>query len=225
MQTVYFRDWGNIPYADAWKKQQEHFTEALVAKRDKEECNYLFFCEHPHVYTLGKSGDEQNLLMNHIQLMAKEATFHKVDRGGDITYHGPGQIVGYPIINLALWGIGVREYIYKLEESIIKTLEKYQLKGERLEGATGVWLDVGTPKVRKICAIGVKVSRHITMHGFAFNINTDLKYFDYINPCGFTDKGVTSLAKEIGENLDIEELKKEVLTNIAQQFEMQLQHG
>lgn len=225
MPTVQFEDWKRIPYAEAWEKQKEHFAEALQARREQRECNYLIFCEHPHVYTLGKSGDEHNLLMNHIQLMAKEATFHKVDRGGDITYHGPGQLVGYPIINLGLWKIGVKEYIYKLEESIIQTLKNYNIKGQRLEGATGVWLDIETPQARKICAIGVKVSRHITMHGFAFNINTDLKYFDYINPCGFTDKGVTSLAKEIGGNLNIEELKKEVLTNIAQQFEMQLQHG
>lgn len=222
MLKVQFEDWKQIPYAEAWEKQQEYFAQALQAKREQRECNYLIFCEHPHVYTLGKSGDEQNLLMNHIQLMAKEATFHKVDRGGDITYHGPGQIVGYPIINLALWQIGVKEYIWKIEESIIQTLKKYDLQGQRLEGATGVWLEIGTPKVRKICAIGVKVSRHITMHGFAFNIDTDLKYFDYINPCGFKDKGVTSLSQEIGKQANTEQLKREVRANIAQQFEMQL---
>lgn len=225
MPKVSFKDWGLTPYTEAWELQQRLFAEALHAKRMQKECNYLIFCEHPHVYTLGKSGHEQNLLVNHIQLLAKDATFHKVDRGGDITYHGPGQIVGYPILNLALWNIGVREYIYKLEESIIQTLKNYNIIGERLEGATGVWLDTNTPNVRKICAIGVKVSRHITMHGFAFNVNTDLNYFNYINPCGFTDKGVTSLAKEIGKQVAIGSLKEELLTNIIHQFEMQLQHG
>ncbi|MBS9768075.1 MAG: lipoyl(octanoyl) transferase LipB [Flavobacteriaceae bacterium] len=222
MQKVQFEDWGIIAYEQAWQRQQELFAKALTAKREQKECNYLVFCEHPNVYTLGKSGKEQNLLLNHIQLMAKDATFHKVDRGGDITYHGLGQIVGYPILNLANWKIGVREYIDRLEESIIKTIEPYGLKGERLEGATGVWLDVGKPTVRKICAIGVKVSRHITMHGFAFNINTDLKYFDYINPCGFTDKGATSLAKELGHEIDINKIKKELLTQLTTAFEMQL---
>lgn len=225
MPTVKFKDWGLTPYGESWKRQQEYFDYALQAKREGKECNYLVFCEHPHVYTLGKSGDEHNLLINQIQLSTKEASFYKIDRGGDITYHGPGQIVGYPIINLANWGMGVKEYIFKIEESIIQTLKKYNLQGERLDGATGVWLDVGTPNVRKICAIGVKVSRHITMHGFAFNVNTDLDFFGYINPCGFTDKGVTSLAKELGYNLDIAKVKKELLANIAHQFEMELQHG
>lgn len=224
MPKVQFEDWGRIPYAEAWEKQQTHFNKALQSKRAQEVCNYLIFCEHPHVYTLGKSGDEQNLLMNHIQLIAKEASFHRVDRGGDITYHGPGQIVGYPILNLELWQIGVKEYIYKLEESIIQTLKKYNLQGQRLKGATGVWLDINTAQVRKICAIGIKVSRHITMHGFAFNCKTDLKYFDYINPCGFKDKGVTSLSKELGREVDIAQLKREVRTCIGQQFEMQWQH-
>ncbi len=222
MPKVHFKDWGTIAYGEAWKKQQEIFAEALNAKREQKALHHLVFCEHSHVYTLGKSGDENNLLLNHIQLMAKDAEFHKVDRGGDITYHGPGQIVGYPIINLMDWGIGIKEYIYRLEESIIQTLKPYGIESERLEGATGVWIDANTPKARKICAIGVKVSRHITMHGFAFNINTDLKYFDYINPCGFTDKGVTSLAKELGREMPIEEIKKELLANIAKQFEMEL---
>ncbi len=225
MPSVHYKDWGLTSYTEAWQKQQELFSEALEAKRQQKERNFLIFCEHPHVYTLGKSGQEQNLLLNHIQLMAKEATFHKVDRGGDITYHGPGQIVGYPILNLGVWNIGIKEYIYRLEESVIKTLKKYNLRGERLENATGVWIDSQTPQARKICAIGVKVSRHITMHGFAFNINTDLKYFDYINPCGFTDKGVTSLSKETGKKIDIEQIKSELLSNITQEFEMQLNHG
>ncbi|PVX50738.1 lipoyl(octanoyl) transferase [Balneicella halophila] len=224
MPNVHFRDWGLIPYEEGWKKQQQYYDKVLQAKRQDKACNYLVFCEHPHVYTLGKSGDEHNLLMNHIQLSAKDATFYKVDRGGDITYHGPGQIVGYPIINLAIWKFGVKEYIHRLEESIIQTLQNYDIKAERLNDATGVWLDVGTPMERKICAMGVKVSRHITMHGFAFNINTDLKYFDYINPCGFKDKGVTSLAQELGKDIDIKLVKQKLLSHIASQFKMQLQY-
>ena len=149
--------------------------------------NYLLFVEHPHVYTLGKSGDQDNMLMNSIQLQAKDATFYKIDRGGDITYHGPGQLVAYPILDLELFSLGVKAYVEKLEDVIINTIARYGLEGHRMKGATGVWLDPEVlGKARKICAIGIKVSRYISMHGFAFNINTDLNYFDYINPCGFT---------------------------------------
>lgn len=222
MVEVKYIDWGTIAYEKAWKQQQELFFKALEARREDKEENYLVFCEHPHVYTLGKSGDEQNLLINHIQLMAAEATFHKVDRGGDITYHGFGQIVSYPILNLSCWKMGVKEYIHTIEESVIETLKAYGIEGGRLEGAIGVWIDVGKPNVRKICAIGVKVSRHITMHGLAFNINTDLKYFQYINPCGFIDKGVTSLAKELGRPIDIEEAKERLKDNMVKCFNMNL---
>lgn len=220
MQTVHFEDWRSIEYGDAWHKQQEYLEKVLSARDENKSLNYLIFCEHPHVYTLGKHGDEHNMLLNRLQLMANNATFHKVDRGGDITYHGPGQIVGYPILNLYDWNIGIKEYVFRLEQSIIDTLSQYGIRAERLAGATGVWLDTETPFTRKICAIGVKVSRHITMHGFAFNVNTDLNYFNYINPCGFTDKGVTSLAKELGGEVDIEEVKNRLKNRLKEVFKM-----
>ncbi|HOW10634.1 MAG TPA: lipoyl(octanoyl) transferase LipB [Bacteroidales bacterium] len=179
----------------------------------------LIFVEHPHVYTLGKSGSENNLLIDHIQLQAKGASFVKTDRGGDITYHGPGQIVGYPIFDLEKIGIGLKEYIFCLEEAIIDTLREFGITGSRLDGATGVWLDPDTKgKARKICAIGVKASRYVTMHGFAFNVNTDLNYFNYINPCGFTDKGVTSLERELGNRQDFENVKLLVRENLGKIF-------
>ncbi len=222
MRKTRFTDLGVISYEEAWEYQEKYFAKALKAKKESGVENLLIFCEHPHVYTLGKSGDEQNLLLNHIQLMAKEASFHKVNRGGDITYHGPGQLVGYPIIDLEQFGLGVKDYIRELEASVIRLLKDYDIQGKRLEGATGVWLDVGKPTARKICAIGVKVSRWITMHGFALNVNTDLKYFDYINPCGFIDKGVTSIAKEKGKIIDEEELKERLKLYLAETFKMEL---
>lgn len=221
MATVLFEDWGYIEYAAAWETQQQRLNDVLAARESGRALNYLVFCTHPHVYTLGRHGDEHNLLLNRLQLMANDATFHKVDRGGDITYHGPGQIVGYPIFDLYDWNIGVKEYVHRLEQSIIDTLAQYGVVGERLDGATGVWLDTGTPRARKICAIGVKVSRHVTMHGFAFNVNTDLKYFNFINPCGFTDKGVTSLSKELGREMDMDEVKNRLRTVMNSVFDLQ----
>jgi len=183
----------------------------------------LIFVEHPHVYTLGKSGSENNLLLDYIQLQAKDASFYRIDRGGDITYHGPGQIVGYPIFDLDAINIGLKEYIYRIEEAIIKTLAEYGLEASRLEGGTGVWLDPElTGKARKICAIGVKASRYVTMHGFAFNVNTSLEYFNFINPCGFTDKGVTSLEKELGEKQDFESVKAMVKRKLEQIFDLEV---
>jgi len=208
-----------MDYQQTWDLQKEMHSNVLQSKTDgtdNNRKNYLLFCEHPHVYTLGKSGSENNLLINQLQLQAKNATFYKTDRGGDITYHGPGQIVGYPILDLESLGIGVKEYVHRIEETIIETLKEYSIQSERLEGATGVWLESKTKKVRKICAIGVKVSRAITMHGFAFNVNTDLNYFNFINPCGFTDKSVTSLEKELGNKQDIEEVK----THLKKNFEI-----
>lgn len=202
-------DWGLIEYNDAWQKQEDIFNETLLQKQNNEQTqNYLILCEHPHVYTLGKSGNEQNLLLNYIQLQAKNAQFVHTNRGGDITYHGPGQIVGYPIFDLENFEIGLKQYIYNIEEAVILTLDKYNIQSERLSGASGVWLDVGKPTCRKICAIGVRSSKFVTMHGFALNVNTQLEYFNYINPCGFTDKGVTSLEKELGLKIDVEEVKK-----------------
>lgn len=201
-------DWGLIEYNQAWEKQEAIFAETISRKiQGLETANFLVFCEHPHVYTLGKSGDEQNLLLNYIQLQANNAQFVHTNRGGDITYHGPGQIVGYPIFDLANFGIGLKEYINRIESCIIELLQQYNIQSERLEGATGVWLDTGTKQARKICAIGVRSSRYVTMHGFALNINTDLSYFGHINPCGFTDKGVTSLEKETGKKQDINSIK------------------
>lgn len=205
---IQYLDWGLVEYNVAWAKQEQLFNNSIELKLNNLPTeNYLVFCEHPHVYTLGKSGDEHNMLLNYIQLQAKDAIFVKTNRGGDITYHGPGQLVGYPIFDLSNFGLGLKQYIYNVEEAIIKTLAFYDIRSTRLDGATGVWLDVGLPTCRKICAIGVRSSRFVTMHGFALNVNTDLNYFNYINPCGFIDKGVTSMEKELGSKIDFEELK------------------
>ena len=179
----------------------------------------MLFCEHDPVLTIGKSGKDSNLLIPEARLQALGVSYYHINRGGDITYHGPGQITGYPIFDLETWHIGLKQYIYRLEETIIRFLALYGLKGERLEGATGVWLDPFVAgKARKICAIGVKSSRFVTMHGFALNINTDLNYFSLINPCGFTDKGVTSLAKELGKEQDFEEAKRQLVALFREVF-------
>ncbi|MDA3780834.1 MAG: lipoyl(octanoyl) transferase LipB [Bacteroidales bacterium] len=182
----------------------------------------VLFCEHPHVYTLGKSGQQNNLLVNDEFLRKINAKYYKINRGGDITYHGPGQIVGYPIIDLEKFNLQVKQYIAKLEDSIIYTLKEYNIESGRISGSTGVWLDGESSKARKICAIGVKASRFITMHGFAFNINTDLQYFNHINPCGFLDKGVTSLEKELGKKVDIEDVKDKLKVNMQKVFGMKI---
>lgn len=183
----------------------------------------LLFVEHPHVYTLGQNGSEENLLIDHIQLQTRNAKFYRTNRGGDITYHGPGQIVGYPIFDLETLKISLKEYINRLEEAIIMTVSHFGIPASRLGGATGVWLNADKKgKARKICAIGVRASRYVTMHGFAFNVNTDLSYFDYINPCGFTDKGVTSLEKELGEKQDFEDVKLLVRNNLQEVFNLKL---
>ena len=212
-------DWGLIEYNAAWQKQEALFNNSIERKKNGLSTeNYLVFCEHPHVYTLGKSGDEQNMLLNYIQLQAKDAVFVHTNRGGDITYHGPGQLVGYPIFDLENFGIGLKKYIYNIEEAVIQMLSNYGIKGERLDGASGVWLDVGGRTCRKICAIGVRSSKFVTMHGFALNVNTNLEYFNYINPCGFTDKGVTSLEKELGGKVDMEMLKETLRKKISSVF-------
>lgn len=217
---VKFHDLGRINYRDAWLYQEKLLNEGICLKQaEQHPINHLIFCEHNHVYTLGKSGSEQNLLIREEFLKSLGAEFIKTNRGGDITYHGPGQLVGYPVFDLTQFRLGVKAYIEKLEECIIQTLTQFGLKGERLKGATGVWLDANDPlKARKICAIGVRISRQITMHGFAFNINTDLNYFNYINPCGFTDKSVTSLQKELGKRIDIDNVKKLVKFHFAEVF-------
>lgn len=221
-QHTSFIDLGLIEYRKAWDYQEMLFQENLKNKMTgKPTSNHLIFCEHDHVYTLGKSGSENNLLVHNKQLQKLGVTFIKTNRGGDITYHGPGQIVGYPILDLENFGLGVKTYIHQLEESIIHVLDIYGIKGERLEGATGVWLDSKIPgKARKICAIGVRASRHITMHGFAFNINTDLKFFQMINPCGFTDKQVTSMEQETGHKMDFEKMKLQTKEKLDEVFGM-----
>ncbi|MEI7504089.1 MAG: lipoyl(octanoyl) transferase LipB [Paludibacter sp.] len=217
--NIEFIDWHTIEYNEAWAKQEALFNSSIQLKQQNLSTNnYLVFCEHPHVYTLGKSGDEHNMLLNYIQLQAKDATFVKTNRGGDITYHGPGQLVGYPIFDLANFSLGLKQYIYNVEEAIINTLLQYNIVSQRLDGSTGVWLDVGLPTCRKICAIGVRSSRFVTMHGFALNVNTDLSYFGHINPCGFIDKGVTSMEKELGGKVDMEQLKSRLRIAIEQLF-------
>jgi lipoyl(octanoyl) transferase len=217
--TVQFIDWGLTDYNDARTKQELLFNDTIEKKlQGRSTDNYLVFCEHPHVYTLGKSGDEHNLLLNYIQLQAQDATFVRTNRGGDITYHGPGQVVGYPIFDLANFNLGLKQYIHYIEESIIHTLALYNIPSTRLEGATGVWLDVGKPACRKICAIGVRSSRFVTMHGFALNVNTNLTYFSHINPCGFVDKGVTSMEKELGGKVNMDELKSILRNELEKLF-------
>jgi len=215
-------DIGTMNYMDAWRKQGELMENLKKEKQEgKDGLNYLLFVEHPHVYTLGRNGNQANMLIDMIQLRAENAEFIKVDRGGDITYHGPGQLVVYPIFCLNDFKIGIKEYVRRLEEVVIRTIAGYGLKGERIEKATGVWLDVGTSFARKICAIGVRCSQSVTMHGFALNVNTDLSYFGHINPCGFIDKGVTSVKTEIGKEIDISEIKYSILQQFKEVFEIE----
>jgi len=229
MQNVFFKDIGLVDYKKAWDFQEELFNKTLSIKsKNKKEAtsnkteNHLIFCEHPHVYTLGKSGKKENLLVNEKYLKSRGASFYKTNRGGDITYHGPGQIVGYPIFDLDNFFHDIHKYLRLLEEGVILTLKEYGVNGGRSDGETGVWLDVGMPSARKICALGVKASRWVTMHGFAFNINTDLSYFENIIPCGIVGKNVTSLEQEIGRKVDIEKVKEKLKKNIELSFEMNL---
>ncbi|OQA89606.1 MAG: Octanoyltransferase [Bacteroidetes bacterium ADurb.Bin234] len=207
-----FTDWQLIDYQTAWDKQKHIFNSLIDKKLNpdldiKDITPQVILCEHPHVYTLGRNGKASNLLANEAFLQKINATFYHIDRGGDITYHGPGQLVGYPILDIAAMHLSLKDYVYRLEESIIQTIAYYGIKGSRLQGATGVWLDVDKANVRKICAIGIRASHYITMHGFALNVNTDLNYFHYINPCGFVDKGVTSIERELQRKMDMQEVK------------------
>jgi lipoyl(octanoyl) transferase len=226
MLSVKFTDLGLRDYKETWDLQQQAHEKLIGAKTgtsDPDAMPCLFFVEHPHVYTLGKSGHENNLLIRSPFLASLGATYYRIDRGGDITYHGPGQIVGYPVFDLDRLGIGVKKYIDKLEEAIIMTLDESGIRASRLENATGVWLEKeNTLLTRKICAIGVKISRSVTMHGFALNVNTDLSYFNHINPCGFTDKGVTSMEKELGAAQDMKAVKQRLLFHLMAQFGFQL---
>ncbi|MGB0837689.1 MAG: lipoyl(octanoyl) transferase LipB [Flavobacteriaceae bacterium] len=218
-------DLGLKDYQDTWDYQEELFQKILALKIQNRKAeiqvptpNYLVFVEHPHVYTLGKSGDLSNLLLNEEQLAAKGAKFYKINRGGDITYHGPGQLVGYPILDLENFFTDIHKYLRFLEEAVILTLAEYGLKCERSPGETGVWLDVGTPFARKICAMGVRASRWVTMHGFALNVNADLGYFDNIIPCGIKDKAVTSLEAEIGKKTPMKEVEDKMLKHLKALF-------
>ena len=229
-KEVLLKELGHRDYKVTWDYQEELFQEIVDLKiknrregTDFSTPNHFLFVEHPHVFTLGKSGDMSNLLVDEAALQAKGATFYKINRGGDITYHGPGQVVGYPILDLDNFFTDIHKYLRLLEEMVILTLAEYGLKGERSGGETGVWLDVGTPFARKICAMGVRASRWVTMHGFALNVNTDLGYFDMMIPCGIKDKAVTSLNVELGQKtVDMEEVKQKLLRHFSVLFEAEI---
>jgi lipoyl(octanoyl) transferase len=231
-KQVQFQDLGLIDYQDAWDYQEKIFAETLSVKTgnrgldpgdQKLTPNFLIFCQHPHVYTLGKSGKPDHLLLQEEELVEKQAKYYKINRGGDITYHGPGQIVGYPILDLDNFFTDIHLYMRTLEEAIILTLVDYGMDAGRIKGLTGVWLDYEEQiNPRKICALGVKASRWVTMHGFALNVNTDLAYFNNIVPCGIEDKAVTSMAKEAGRELDIQEVSDKLKYHLAALFQMEL---
>ncbi len=230
-QTSY-ADLGLIDYQKAWDYQTELFNKTLAIKSvnrnltDSEQQltnNYLLFCEHPHVFTLGKSGEEKNLVIKKEDLASIHASYYHINRGGDITYHGPGQIVAYPVIDLENFFTDIHKYMRLLEEAVIQTIEEFGIKGGRIQGLTGVWVNSEDPiNARKICAMGVKTSRWVTMHGLALNVNTDLSYFNYIVPCGITDKEVTSMQKELNYKIDMEKVKDILKNKLASLFEMEL---
>ncbi len=228
-RKVIFQDWGLLDYQQAWDRQEQVFAETVQAKTrnrnnntDYPVNNHLIFVEHPHVYTLGKSGKPENLLLDEAGLADKHATYYKINRGGDITYHGPGQIVAYPILDLDNFFTDIHLYLRTLEEAVILTLAEYGIQSGRYDGYTGVWLDADNERARKICAMGVRCSRWVTMHGLAFNVNTDLSYFKNIVPCGIDDKDVTSMERELGFKPDIEEVKQKLKVNIGSLFEMEI---
>ena len=226
MPSVHFQDLGTIDYKEAWDFQEKLFAETIqlkIQQRNGESSlateNQLLFCEHPHVYTLGKSGKESHLLVHGDDLVAIDATYYKINRGGDITYHGPGQLVAYPIFDLEYFFTDIHKYMRYLEEAVIKTIADYGVVGARVDGMTGVWIDGETENARKICAMGVKSSRWVTMHGIGFNVNTNLSYFNYIVPCGIEDKAVTSLQNELNRAVSMEEVKLKLKHYLAEIFE------
>lgn len=228
-KKVEFVDWGLVDYQEAWDRQELIFNSTIAVKtnnRNNETTektpNFLIFCEHPHVYTLGKSGHPENLLLDEKGLEDKAATYYKINRGGDITYHGPGQLVGYPILDLDNFFTDIHLYLRTLEEAVILTLTAYGISAGRYPGFTGVWIDADNDKARKICAMGVRCSRWVTMHGFAFNVNADLDYFKNIIPCGIDDKDVTSMERELGHPVEMSDVKKLLKKNIADLFQMEL---
>jgi lipoyl(octanoyl) transferase len=225
-KNIFFQDLGNLDYKKSWDYQEELFQEIVKIKisnkhNDFQEVtkNHFLFVEHPHVYTLGKSGDIGNLLLSENQLVQKGINYYKINRGGDITYHGPGQLVVYPIFDLDHFFSDIHKYLRYLEEAVIQTLAVYGIIGERFEGLTGVWIEPNTPRERKICAMGVKCSRWVTMHGIGFNINSDLSYFNNIIPCGIENKSVTSMQEELGFKLDFQEVSNVLKNQLAKQFE------
>jgi lipoyl(octanoyl) transferase len=231
-KMVKLSDWGLIDYKTAWDQQEVLFKELVDTKLLEREFdpknktvlkNTLIFCEHPHVYTLGKSGDVANLLLDEQGLKDANAVFYPINRGGDITYHGPGQLVVYPIFDLEQFFTDIHRYLRTLEEAIIKTLAEYGIEAGRYEGYTGVWLDADNDKARKICAMGVRCSRWVTMHGLAFNVNSDLNYFKNIIPCGIDDKDVTSMERELGKKVDMDEVKQKLKIHLAELFEFEYQ--
>jgi len=228
-KKVEFVDWGLVDYQEAWDRQELIFNSTIAIKTNnrnngttEETPNFLVFCEHPHVYTLGKSGHPGNLLLDEKGLEDKAATYYKINRGGDITYHGPGQLVGYPILDLDNFFTDIHLYLRTLEEAVILTLAAYNINAGRYPGFTGVWIDADNEKARKICAMGVRCSRWVTMHGFAFNVNANLDYFRNIIPCGIDDKDVTSMERELGHLVDMSDVKKLLKKNIADLFQMEL---
>jgi lipoyl(octanoyl) transferase len=230
MKGVLYKDLGRMGYSECWDLQRSLFDCVLEAKRtgevDKDllghEAGWLLLVEHNPVYTLGKSGKDENMLVSEAYLRSIGAEFFRIDRGGDVTFHGPGQIVGYPILDLEQLGIGLREYIDSIEEAIIGVCREWGIEAGRVAGASGVWIDGDTARARKICAIGVKSSRYVTMHGFALNVATDLKYFNHINPCGFVDRGVTSIERELGHEVDFEQVKMQVVKHLSEKLKIEI---
>jgi lipoyl(octanoyl) transferase len=227
VQEILYADLGSADYKQTWDFQEQLLQQIMQLKLEGRNQgfgdhaptpHYLLFCEHPHVFTLGKSGKPEHLLSNEQQLKNAHATYYKINRGGDITYHGPGQVVGYPILNLDLFFNDIHHYMRLLEEVIIRTLNEYGIVGSRIEKLTGVWIDAGKPSARKICAFGVRCSRWITMHGWALNVNTQLDYFNHIVPCGISDKAVTSMEKELGKNMNLDEVKSILLKHFSEVF-------
>ena len=230
MKGVLYKDLGRMGYSECWDLQRSLFDYVLGAKRTGvvgenlvgHEAGWLFLVEHNPVYTLGKSGKDENMLVSEAYLRSIGAEFFHIDRGGDVTFHGPGQVVGYPILDLEQLGIGLREYIDSIEEAIIGVCREWGIEAGRVAGASGVWIDGDTPRARKICAIGVKSSRYVTMHGFALNVATDLKYFNHINPCGFVDRGVTSIEREVGRKVDFELVKMQVVKHLSEKLKIEI---
>ncbi len=221
--NIVYRDLGTMAYGDCWKLQQSLFEEVLRRKGEADApAGYLLTVEHPPVYTLGRSAHEENLVAGEAFLRSRGAEVYRIDRGGDVTFHGEGQAVVYPIVDLERIGIGIKAYIDRLEQAVIDTVAAWGIRGERVSGATGVWIDRGTARERKICAIGVRASHFVTMHGLALNVNTDLGWFSWIHPCGFIDKGVTSIEREIGRKADMKEVKDLLVKNLTEKLNVKI---